>query len=331
MIKSNIQIENDVVMDFYDAFGFIYVDADERTAPDEKQDAVSSYAEEAGEYRDGRTVYAPFDYTAKFIIEAPNKDLTNVNAKIKAFNDAIRADEGGVLRKRKISFYNLLNRVKIVGYPELISVPTKVYHSNAYGGLDFALVELKIRVSNPKECNFNLPTDNSMQTGVQLNLTTDGTNIFVNTSRELKEGEVLLLLRNGRARNRYTSNKKHFKSKYKWHVMAIDGGRELDNILDDDRINRGVLSKCRFYASSTKNMHGVKCRKASGSKYFYRAQTGLRKKITFGCAVYQEGVIGDKIYIPRRISNVVYFTSNVTIDEQGTNMNNMRMTTWLEI
>lgn len=331
MIKSNIQIENDVVMDFYDAFGFIYVDADERTAPDEKQDAVSSYAEEAGEHRDGRTVYAPFDYTAKFIIEAPNKDLTNVNAKIKAFNDAIRTDENGVLRKRKISFYNLLNRVKIVGYPGLISVPTKVYHSNAYGGLDFALVELKIRVSNPKECNFNLPTDNPMQTGVQLNLTTDGTNIFVNTSRELKEGEVLLLLRNGRTRNGYTPNKKHFKSRYKWHVMALDGGRELVNILDDDRINRGVLSKCRFYASSTKNVHGVKCRKASGSKYFYRARTGLKKKITFGCAVYRENVIGDKIYIPRRISNVVYFTSNVTIDEQGTNMNNMRMTTWLEI
>lgn len=330
MIKSNIQIENDVVMDFYDAFGFIYVDADERTAPDEKQDAVTSYAEEAGEHRDGRTVYAPFDYTAKFIIEAPNKDLTNVNAKIKAFNDAIRADENGMLRKRKISFYNLLNRVKIVGYPELISVPTKVYHSNAYGGLDFALVELKIRVSNPNECNFNLGTDNPMQTGVQLNLTTDGTNIFVNTSRELKEGEVLLLLRNGRAINGYTPDKKHFKSKYKWHVMALDGGRELVNILDDDRINRGVLSKCRFYASSTKTVHGVKCRKASGSKYFYKALTGLKKKITFGCAVYQENVIGDKIYIPRRISNVVYFTSNVTIDEQGSNMNNMRMTTWFE-
>lgn len=162
MIKSRIQIEDGEVLDFYDAFGFIYMDADERTAPDEKEDAVSNYAEEAGEHRDGRTVDAPFDYTAKFLIEAPNKDLTNVNVKIGNFNRAIReqSPDSDVKRMKEIAFYNLLNRVKIVGTCGLISEPTKVYHSNRYGELDFAQVELKIRVSDPRKCDFELNTDN---------------------------------------------------------------------------------------------------------------------------------------------------------------------------
>ena len=162
MIRSLIQIEDGEEKDFFEAFGFIYMDADERTAPDEKEDAVSNYAEQAGENRDGRTVDAPFDYTAKFLIEAPNKDLTNVNVKVNDFNRAIRETTQGsdVKRKKEIAFHNLLNRVKIVGYPELIATPTKVYHSNRYGEMDFAEVELKIRVSDPKKCKFELKTDN---------------------------------------------------------------------------------------------------------------------------------------------------------------------------
>lgn len=163
MIRSKIQIEGEEVQDFYEAYGFIYMDADERTAPDEHACEVSTYAEQAGENIDPRTVDAPFDYTVKFLVEAPNKDLENVNAKIAAFNDAIRewvGDGTDVKRKREIVFYNLLNRVKIVGFPDLIAEPTEVYHSNRYGELDFAVVELKIHVSAPGACDFNLNTDN---------------------------------------------------------------------------------------------------------------------------------------------------------------------------
>lgn len=161
MIRSLIQIEDGEVLDFQSVFGFVYVDADERTAPDEKEDAVTSYAEQAGENRDLRTVYAPFDYSATFIIEAPNSDLSNVNARIADFNSAIRETiSGDVMRKRQIAFYNLLNRVKIVGYPELIAQPADVYHSAILGELDWAEVSLKIRVSDPSLCDFNLNTDN---------------------------------------------------------------------------------------------------------------------------------------------------------------------------
>jgi len=162
MIESRIQIENGAIENFRTKWGFIYINADERTAADEKACEASSYSEEAGEHIDVRTVDAPFDYTAEFIIEAPNKDLANVNAKIAAFNAAIRetTKDSDIKRKRKITFYNLLNRVKIVGYPDVIAEPTDVYHSNRYGELDFAVVKLKIRVNDPKKCDFNLNTDN---------------------------------------------------------------------------------------------------------------------------------------------------------------------------
>jgi len=157
MIKSLIQIEGEAICDFQDKFGFIYKNADERTGPDEKEDAVTSYAEESGEHRDGRTTSAPFDYTATFIIEAPNMNLKNVNTKIRAFNDAIRVRSEGsdIVRKRKITFYNLLNRVVIVGYPNLIAEPTEVFHSQTRGGIDYAMVELKIRVDKPDECDYS--------------------------------------------------------------------------------------------------------------------------------------------------------------------------------
>ncbi|MCM1295793.1 MAG: hypothetical protein NC311_09655 [Muribaculaceae bacterium] len=149
-------------MDVQSVFGFIYADADERTAPDEKEDAVSNYAEQPGENRDGRVVDAPFDYTVIFVVEAPNKDLTNANAKISDFNNRIRGriDDTDIKRKKEITFYNYLNRVKIVGYPDVIAKPTKVWHSDVYGELDYAKIELKIRVTDPSKCDFNLSTDN---------------------------------------------------------------------------------------------------------------------------------------------------------------------------
>jgi len=162
MIRSLIKIDGGGAEDSYNRWGFIYMDADERTAPDEKEDAVSNYAEQAGENRDGRTVDASFDYKVKFLVEAPNKDFKNVNVKVNDFNRAVREKlhDSDVKRKKEIAFYNLLNRVKIVGYPEPIAQPTEFYHSNRYGELDFAVVELKIRVSDPRKCDFELNTDN---------------------------------------------------------------------------------------------------------------------------------------------------------------------------
>lgn len=160
MIKSLIGIDGAEPVDFYDKWGFIYLDADERFAPGEKEDDSTSYAEEAGEHRDGRTVDAPFDYTAKFLVEAPHGNLDNVNDRIAAFNYAVRENLGSdVKRKRLVAFVNLHNQVMIVGYPDVIAEATKVYHSKKFGDMDYAEVELKIRVCDPGLCKFNITTE----------------------------------------------------------------------------------------------------------------------------------------------------------------------------
>ncbi len=158
MIRTRIQIGDGTIEDFYSKWGFIYMDADERTEAPVKERAVSNYAEEAGEHTDPRTVQAPFDYTAKFLIEAPNKNLLNANAKIAAFNAALYSQQEGsdIRRYKTVTFYNDYNRVKIVGIPEPIAEPASFYRRQDGSQMDCAEVELKIRVGDPKQCDFNL-------------------------------------------------------------------------------------------------------------------------------------------------------------------------------
>lgn len=135
----------------YDAYGLIYISADNRTAAPEKKRDSTQYAGEAGEHVDGRAVKDAFDYTIQLLIETPNKDMTNANAKIAAFNAAIR--EGG--RCKRVTFYNDYKRVKIAGIPEIISEPTSFYRRQDGSVMDCVEVELKIRVDDPEECDFS--------------------------------------------------------------------------------------------------------------------------------------------------------------------------------
>lgn len=157
-IRARLQIENGSIEDTCNKWGFIYIESDHRTAAPEKEREVTTYAEQEGENVDPRTVDAPFDYTVKFIVETPNTNLENANAKIKAFNDAIRTI--GPLSKIKtcktITFYNDYKRVKIVGIPEVIAEPTEFYRQLNGNVLDCVLIELKIHVSKPSLCDFSL-------------------------------------------------------------------------------------------------------------------------------------------------------------------------------
>ena len=67
MIKVRLQIGDGAIEDTYSKWGLIYLDADERTEAPIKAREVTSYAEEAGEHVDPRSVPDAFDYTAKFL------------------------------------------------------------------------------------------------------------------------------------------------------------------------------------------------------------------------------------------------------------------------
>ena len=153
MIRARIQIGKGEIYDAYDKYGFVYLDADERTAPDIQDYTTTKYVEDSVEFIDTRTIEVAFDYKVKFLVEAPNGNFKSVNNKIDDFNKLLFVrGQGGMLYAQKVTLYNDLNRVKIVGYPKPVSEPTEVYHTGSYGGSDWIAFELTIHVANPKEC-----------------------------------------------------------------------------------------------------------------------------------------------------------------------------------
>lgn len=156
MIRVRLQIGDGEIEDTFDKWGLIYMDADVRTEAPIKKRKTSSYAEEAGEHTDPRTVQDAFDYTVKFLIEAPNTNLLNANAKIAAFNKALYTQENGsdIRMYKEITFFNDYGRVRIAGIPDPIAQPESLYRRSDGRVMDCAQVELKIRVGDPSKCDF---------------------------------------------------------------------------------------------------------------------------------------------------------------------------------
>lgn len=204
MIRVRIKIGQGEIVDTYDKYGFVYMDADERTASDLQDYTKTKYVEDATEHTDNRTIETAFDYKVKFLVEAVCGNTSSVNNKIDEFNKKlfVRTDDG-VLHAQVVEFYNDYNRVKIVGYPKLISEPTEAYYTGVHGGSDWAICELTIRVTDPTLCEFAteryvgnldkvLYNDTDAHNG---NISTSGTIENYNTMRYMvipvRKGEVV--------------------------------------------------------------------------------------------------------------------------------------------
>lgn len=160
-IRVRMQIEGESApSDTYEKWGLIYIESDHRIAAPEKKRETTTYAEQEGENVDPRTVDDVFDYKVKFLIETPNTNIDNANAKIKAFNDAIRSIDRDTKIKtcKRLTFYNDYKRVKIVGIPEVIAEAKDFYRQRHGDVLDCVLVEFTIHVDKPSECDFSLTT-----------------------------------------------------------------------------------------------------------------------------------------------------------------------------
>ena len=151
-----MQIGDGAVVDTYERWRMIYVDADERTEAPIKKRATTSYAEEDGEHTDSRSVRDAFDYKVTFLVEGVAGDLNSVNGHIRQFNNEIVSRDGDVATFKQIKVYNDYNGVMIAGLPEPIAEPQKMYKTKAGEDSDCAVVELTIRVSDPSECDFNM-------------------------------------------------------------------------------------------------------------------------------------------------------------------------------
>lgn len=325
LIPSRIQIGDGPVEDFFKKFGFIYMDADPRTEAPIKARTTTSYAEEAGEHVDPRTVPDAFDYTAKFLIEAPNRDFTNANAKIAAFNKALYSVERGsdIRRYKQITFYNDHQRVKIVGIPEPIAQPTDFYRRSNGSAMDCVQVELKIRVADPTKCDFNLNANTDGSDYVHITLSTDGKDIFLKTSRPLADNEYPLMLTRGsaRVRSRKNDTEERPHSRFRWHTPRINPEMlRLFSLEPDGRLVwRPFDAKSAYSLLHRVEWHRRDLRKSGnavvvGRKTFYSSITfpleeGRRGSITFGVGIYK----CDSLHSQRLISNVARAKSNVHV------------------
>lgn len=154
MINVRIKIGDGAIEDTFAAHKLIYIDADNRTeAPIKKRD-VTTYAEQAGDNTDPRTVQDAFDYKVQFIIDGQDKDLKRVNSIIAAFNKKLYTQPANsdIRTYKEVTFYNDFKPCKIVGLPEPIAECKEFKKSK--NGYEFAQVELVIHVSDPTKCNF---------------------------------------------------------------------------------------------------------------------------------------------------------------------------------
>lgn len=156
MIHVRLQIGEGDVLDTFKEYGLIYLDADERLAPPTKGFEYTSYPEDAGKHTDGKTVDDAFDYKVKFLVQAKNSNLENANNIIKDFNSRLYTEDNGIKTFKRVAFYNDLNRVKIVGYPQPISEATDFWRDKHGNMADAVQVEWTISVNNPTLCDFAL-------------------------------------------------------------------------------------------------------------------------------------------------------------------------------
>lgn len=329
MIRVRLQVGDGEIHDTYNKYGLMYLNSDNRFSAPTKGFATSTYAEESGEYIDPRTVDDAFDYKVKFCLETPNRNLESVNAKIRALNELMftqgaKAATGrdGVKTFTTFTFYNDYKRTKIVGTPQPIAeVDEGDLRKYTINGIahDLAVIELTIRVNNPSLCDFDCQRENEP---IYITLTTNGTDIFIQTSRPLAEGERPTLLRRGRVRHSVGQRGEYvyYKSKFKWQVYhsgTPNGGTYMDEdgkfVLENKTTNKDeqikgtlsfndVVGWREFVHDRGDGLKTVTIKKTRQSYTFVPLVNGYTNKVCFGIAIYK----GNK-----RVSNVKYFRSNV--------------------
>lgn len=154
MIKADIHIEGGSKVDTYEAYGFIYISADNRLGAPYKEMDKTTYPEQDGENVYPLAVKDAFDYNVRFLVEGAS--LNSINNKISTFNSALVSNTNMF---KKVTFYNYDRKVKIVGYPKPIAEAEDFWYTSLGEKTQSAIVPFTIRVVNPTECDFNfIPT-----------------------------------------------------------------------------------------------------------------------------------------------------------------------------
>ncbi len=317
MIRTRIQIGDGPIEDVFKKWGLIYIESDNRTEAPIKSRYTSSYAGKAGIHMDARTVQDAFDYTVTFLIECPNKDFENANTKIAAFNKALYTKVYGsdIRRYKEVTFFNDYKRIKIVGIPDPIDEPKKLYRCQDGLATDYAEIVLKIHVNDPKKCIFDMSTNYAVEMPIQISLYTDGKDIFINTTQDFTEQEIPVLLTCGVRRNKNRKTKQSYRSKYRWHVPnTIDPSLHVPFGKKDIKDRFLSVVKNADYISATDHIINRCWIDSGGVAHIWRTKNnyyrldGIKRRkcrICYGVAIYNPDGM--------RLSNVSYFYIDFSI------------------
>ena len=158
MIRVRLQIANGTIHDTITEHGLVYLNSDTIFEAPLRAFESTKYPERNGENIHPVTVCEPFDYKVKFFVKAES-GIKNANQRIAEFNQRLYLeDSSGKKVFNRVTLYNDYKKVKIVGYPNLISeVDEDDFWRDSKGNMsDVVCVEWSIHVDRPQDCDFNL-------------------------------------------------------------------------------------------------------------------------------------------------------------------------------
>ncbi len=171
-----VQFDSGDINETLATYGLMYFTSDNRYAAPIKDFEKTSYPEQSGENLYPVTTDDAFDYEIEFFVGAES-GIDNANYTITAFNalmyteESLEIDTGEeedipaympTLTKqfKQITLYNDVKGVKIVGYPSPLETANDYWYDSKGAESDKVTVTLKIRVSDPSLCDFNISRGN---------------------------------------------------------------------------------------------------------------------------------------------------------------------------
>ena len=150
---------------------------------------------------------------------------------------------------------------------------------------------------------------------ITLKLRTDGTNLYVQTSRPLKTGESVVIMTRGAGRMAYMSSASNRARDYhpslkRWHIPYYPYKIEADGKIAINTSSAYIGNNTFRWKVKTdkKGRQFVHIQKANNSKGFgYKIVNGMNKAVTFAVAVVTTGT-----WKPEELSNRCYFESRVS-------------------